>query len=173
MKVLVTGFGAFPGVPVNPTAQIARAVDGVRMGPVEVTGIVLPVSFQRGPELAIERARSLPASLVIGLGVAVNRDRVWVEQCAVRVTQSRPDVDGVCATGLEGPERVLASLDVTCLVDALGAERSDDAGRYVCNAWLYQVSHSLDCPVGFVHVPPAGLDPSALLGAIAALTKSG
>ena len=55
MKVLVTGFGAFPGVPVNPTAAIARAVDGARLGPVEVMGIVLPVSYQRAPELTIER----------------------------------------------------------------------------------------------------------------------
>lgn len=170
MSVLVTGFGAFPGVADNPTAAIARAVDGQRIGDVPVVGRVLPVSFVRGPDAAIELAREVGAQLVVGLGVAVRRSSVCVERRGVRVDNANvPDVDGAHACMLSGPTEVAASLDVVRLADALGAQISDDAGTYVCNAWLYRVSQALDVPVGFVHVPPHGIGSSELLVGIAAL----
>jgi pyrrolidone-carboxylate peptidase len=55
------------------------------------------------------------------------------------------------------------------LARALGAVLSDDAGRYVCNAWLHRVASALDVPVGFVHVPAEGIAAERLLDGISAL----
>ena len=167
--VLVTGFGSFPGVPDNPTAHLARAVHGLVVGDCRIEGHVLPVSFARGPQAAIELAQRHQVRLVVGLGVAVARNQVCVERVGVRVQHDRVDVDGATACGLVGPDRVAATLDTERLAQALGAELSDDAGRYVCNAWLYRVAQTLPVPVGFVHVPPAGLAPQRLLDGIRAL----
>ncbi len=169
MSVLVTGFGSFPGVASNPTEALARAVDGARVHGVPVVGRVLPVSFRRGPDEAIAWARAVDARLVVGLGVAVSRAEVCVERVGVRVLEGRPDADGETACLLDGPERVVATLDTARLAAALGATLSDDAGRYVCNAWLYRVTAALPVPVGFVHVPPAGLAPARLLAGLEAL----
>lgn len=167
--VLVTGFGSFPGVASNPTEAVARAVDG-QVGPgFRVVGRVLPVAWARGPEAAIAAAREVDAALVVGLGVAMFRERVEVERVAWCVTDGAPDVDGCCEPGLVGPERVEATLDCARLAAALDAGLSDDPGRYVCNAWLYRVSAALDVPVGFVHVPAAGIEVDRLLRGIRAL----
>lgn len=167
--ILVTGFGAFPGVVDNPTATLVRAVDGRSVRGRPVIGRVLPVAYERGPDEAVATARSAGAALVVGLGVAVGRERVAVEARAVRVCEG-PDVDGWCPeVPGDGPEVVRSTLDVPALAAALGADVSHDAGRYVCNAWLYRVTRALDVPVGFVHVPPAGLHPERLLTGLRAL----
>ena len=136
---------------------------------VEVVGRVLPVSWQAGPDAASEAARQVGAQLVVGLGVAMQRGRVEVETVAVCQSDAKPDVDGVCDGGLEGPAEVRATLDCERLADALGAELSRDAGRYVCNAWLYRVTRALDVPVGFVHVPASGMTAERLLRGLASL----
>lgn len=171
MTVLVTGFGPFPGTPHNPTAALALAVDGSRIGAIGVRAAVLPVSYRRGPDEAITYARALGASLVLGFGVASRRDRVWVERTGVRVDSGPPDIDGRTDTGLEGPERVAATADVAVLAQVLGAGISDDAGVYVCNAWLHRVVRGVGVPVGFVHVPPVGIEPATVLDAIRALIR--
>lgn len=166
--ILVTGFGPFPGVPHNPTAAVARTLDGREVAGRRVVGRVLPVSFARAPALTVRLARELGAELVLGLGVATQRAGLEVECVARRVCGDNVDVDGLTGE-LAGPEQVPATLDVERLAEALGARLSSDAGQYVCNAWLYEVAGALDVPVGFLHVPPAGVDPEALLAGLEAL----
>jgi pyroglutamyl-peptidase len=166
VKVLVTGFGPFGEVRDNPSAALARAVEGVRWGDHEILSRVLPVSYDRAPAETIALAREHDVSMVIGFGVAMERSGVCVERTAVHVGRGRPDMDGSERAMTEGPDRVMSSLEPTALAEALGAEVSDDAGRYVCNAWLYKVTEALDCPVGFVHVPADGLPAAALLDAL-------
>ena len=167
--MLVTGFGSFPGVPENPTERLARAVDGARVAGATVIGRVLPVSYARGPDLAIALAREHGVALVVGTGVAVSRPEVSVERVGRRVVEGACDVDGATICGLSDAELVPATLDVERLARALGAVLSDDAGRYVCNAWLHRVASALDVPVGFVHVPAEGIAAERLLDGISAL----
>lgn len=139
-----------------------------------MVGVELPVRFLEGPDLAVAWARSCGARWVVGLGVASRRDRVSVERFATRATCGRPDIDGFAPpTCGDGPEHVPASLDPVALARALDAELSDDAGGYVCNAWLYRVTLALpEARVGFVHLPPAGLAPEALRRALAAMDQA-
>jgi pyroglutamyl-peptidase len=168
-KVLVTGFGPFPGVDRNPTAELARALDGTRVGDARIVGIVLPVAYKRGPDLAIATARSIDAALVLGFGVAMRRTHVCVEHIGRHVVRGDPDVDKDTDPGL-APGDVRATLDCAVLARALDAERSDDAGAYVCNAWLHRVTRELaGIPVGFVHVPAESISLDRVRAGLAAL----
>jgi len=175
--VLVHGFGPFLDVTDNPAARLAQGVDGARTGAWSVVGEVMPVSYARAPELSVARARMLGAKLVIGVGVAQRRAEVCVEARAVPVAdQTHPDVDGVRLSSLDvapaGP--VAATGPVDKMAAALGGVVSVDAGRYVCNAWLYRTVRALgeEVPVLFLHVPPVGLQPQRLLAALAHLQES-
>lgn len=161
--ILLTGFGPFLDVLDNPSGRLVEALDGDVVDGVPVVGEVIPVTYARGPSIAIERARQLDARLVIGFGVASNRRGVWVESSGRRVCGGSPDTDGVVLDELgDGPDRVAASVDVQRLADALGAEISEDAGGYVCNAWAWTVPQALGVPAVFVHLPTDGIDPEVV-----------
>jgi pyroglutamyl-peptidase len=166
--IFVTGFGPFGDVSDNPAARVARACHGCRIAGQTVIGRVIPVSFVRGPAETIAVARALQPRLVVGVGVAIERPVVTVEQRAQAHGQRRVDVDGAIEHfDACQPNAVSATLDVERLAAELGAEISTDAGTYVCNSWLYRVTLALpDIPVGFVHVPCSGLDLERLLRAL-------
>jgi len=170
--VLVTGFGAFRDIERNPTAELARTVNGTVVEGAMVVGHVLPVTYAEGPDRAVRLARALDAQLVLGFGVASTRDRVMVERVGVRFCGSSPDTAGQTPSELgPGPDRVAATVDPQHLAELLGATCSEDAGGYVCNAWAWTVPQHLDVPAAFVHVPPAGVDPQRVLQAIGALIR--
>ena len=157
VKILVVGFGPFVDVAENPAAALARSVDGLRGPGVEVVGRELPVSYARAPELTRTWAAELSADLVLGIGVASRRTRPEVERVGRRrAGDQRPDADGERPAELapDGPDE-LASPQADAVAKALRVETSDDAGRYVCNAWLYRSLRN-GLRAAFLHVPPAG-----------------
>ena len=167
--VLVAGFGPFDGVVDNPSAAIAEALDGCVYGGVQVVGREMPVSFRRSIDACRMWIDGTGAVAVIGIGVALSRSEVSVEkrgQCPKG--DGRLDVDHTaCAPGGENePEEVWSTVDSARLAASIGAELSEDAGTYVCNHWLYRAVQEFDIPVGFIHVPPNGLDAGALLRGI-------
>ncbi|MCB9781089.1 MAG: hypothetical protein H6742_21155 [Alphaproteobacteria bacterium] len=176
--MLVLGFGPFGEVRDNPARRVALAVDGVVEEGLVVFGEEMPVSYDRAPALALARAHELDARLIVGVGVAVTRSRVEVE-CVGRnrLSPARPDVDGValalCST--DGPAQVAATAAVERLAAGLQAACSQDAGDYVCNAWLYRVARAApsDRAVVFVHVPAEGMAPARLLAGLRALRDGG
>lgn len=169
MTILVTGFGPFDGVDVNPTQALVESIHGARVGGQEVVGRVLPVAFERAVSLTVSWALEVDARWIIGTGVAVRRDRVTVERWGRRVVPTKPDVHGRCPAPGPGPDRVSSSVDVIPFAQALGAELSEDAGVYVCNAWLYGVVRGCSSPATFVHVPPHGVPRDVFLTALASL----
>lgn len=165
--VLITGFGPFPGVAENPSAALARAVDGRVVDGVRFVGEVLPVSYRRAPDQTVALRDAHKADVVLGTGVC--RDEVArLETVAHHVLESRVDIEGQTLTLLAGPAQVPATFAGADLADRLGVARSDDAGRYVCNAWLYQVAQRAGVPVGFLHIPASGFDADRLVQAVAA-----
>lgn len=159
--VLVTGFSAFPGVPENPSERLAQAVDGAEVGGHPVHGVVLPVSFARAPEHLQALVEALDPIFVVGTGVAPEGPRVEVH---ARNLAEGLDVDRRTPDSLgEGPGEVSLSWNAEGLAGVLGARVSRDAGRYVCNAWLYAALTRLEVPAVFVHVPPEGMPAEVLL----------
>lgn len=168
--ILLTGFGPFRDVTDNPSGVLASSLDGARVGGVTVVGHVLEVSYERAPARVMELCALFSPVLVIGTGVAVSREQVEVETFGVGGAAVGEDNDGRCPENL-GAGRYTSPV-AEALSVALGVARSSDAGRYVCNAWLYRVGRAADCPVGFVHLPPAGVDPERFLKALGRVASS-
>ena len=152
--ILVTGFSAFPGVPENPTEFLAGALDGRTVAGQALVGVVLPVTY----EGLQARLRSLETEhrpdLVVGLGVAVGSERPRIEVLGVNEVGEQIDAAGARAPNLgPGPRELQVTLPVHGICEVLGADRSTDAGRYLCNAWLYTALRDLQAPAVFVHVP--------------------
>jgi pyroglutamyl-peptidase len=157
VRILVTGFGPFPGVEHNVSAVTARAIDGEVVRGVELVGRVVDVSWRRAwPTIAQLVDDVKPAALVM-LGVATMRETVQIERVAFNEADpARPDCDGAHCEGPQlvegGPDRLPTGLPWAELCTD-GVEPSDDAGRYLCNGVFYRAAHALTIPVGFVHVP--------------------
>jgi pyroglutamyl-peptidase len=182
--LLLTGFGAFPGVVVNPTERIATALQGWRTPGWHVQVAVLPVAWQRARADVAALVAARDPALIVHLGVAGEAQTLRLEARAVNVLQFRvPDVDGLQpqdgAVVPDAPAEHATDLDVDALVAQLlqqgvAVERSTDAGLYVCNATYFSSLHAFGGHrVLFVHVPPisAAWPLPRLLGDVTALLR--
>lgn len=176
MEILVVGFGPFLDVADNPAATLALAIDGLeaRVPPLRVTGREMPVSYARAAEQTQRWARELSADFVLGVGVARARRQPLVERIGRRrADPTLADVDGERLERLaaDGPDE-LACDDAARLAAALDVGLSDDAGAYVCNAWLYRTL-SAGTRSAFLHVPPAGFPVARLAAGLRSFALGG
>ncbi len=165
---LVMGFGPFAAVQQNPAERLARAVHGAtcRSG-LRVEGAVMDVAWRRCWTQTRALVEAVQPQLLIGVGVAVGREQPALELRATNaLAPDRADVDGATRDRVraDGPAVLLATATLSA-AERLGIARSEDAGRYVCNAWLYQAVDEAPqgLPVAFLHVPNTGLDPAVFL----------
>lgn len=169
--LLLTFFGPFPGVPVNPTVALAEGAQRLltRMRPdLNVITRELPVSYD-GSSTALRTAlQDVQPDALISLGVAVGRDVVSLEQVAINLDSAGiedNDGDRRCDEPIApgGQEAYFSSLPVRASFERLRAagepvEISYTAGTYVCNHVFYEGQRisrelGLSIPAGFVHVP--------------------
>ncbi len=174
--ILVVGFGPFRDVVDNPAARLARALDGAfaehPSGLIPIVGRVIPVTWRGCLADTLRHAEALRPRAVLGVGVAQQRLGLEVERTGRRwCNPALADVDGVLGGDLEpgGAEERHATAPVAAFARALGGTLSDDAGGYVCNAWLYQAVAAFPVPVGFLHIPPEGADVERVRRALGAL----
>lgn len=170
--LLLTGFEPFLDVHLNPSGELARALDGARLGggaagDLEVRGRVLPVAFERAPRELEAALDELGEGVAAVVSLGVHRGTPFrLEERARSVFQStQPDNDGHlgAAVELEGPPERRTTLDLErCerwLQEAGAAEvsRSSDAGGYLCER-IYRAgldaAAGLEIPALFLHVPP-------------------
>jgi pyroglutamyl-peptidase len=167
ITVLVTGFGAFPGAPSNPSAAIlgrlARHRSRLSRLGISLETALLPVVYDRiGPLLETTVAAMRPHA-ILHLGLAGRRRAVSVETRALnRANPLHPDAAGrrTAQSLLADGQPVFAATypahRVLAAIQAAGApaKRSIDAGDYVCNATLYlTLAGRLASQAGFLHVP--------------------
>lgn len=164
--VVLTGFGPFPGIPVNASALIVRKLAPLARrafpgGRFVVT--VLPTEWRRAPELIANlHARYRPV-LALHFGVAAGTRALRLETMAENVCRAIPDAAALlplAATLSTEPGARRATIDIPAIAHALNAHNipcsiSNDAGGYLCNAVLYQslARARADCKVGFIHIP--------------------
>jgi pyroglutamyl-peptidase len=171
--ILITGFGRFPGAPVNPGGLMATQLVRRRRPAFTGTRRIAHVFATRYD--AVDR--ELPALLkrekpdiVVMFGVATRARQVRVEQRARNRIALFPD-----AGGHRPPTRTIAPnrealrnpLPVTRLVKAartagVAAAPSRNAGTYLCNYVYWRALEAAAAPDGpdlviFIHVPPVGL----------------
>jgi pyroglutamyl-peptidase len=177
IRVLVTGFGSFPGAPTNPTAalvgQLARSRRAALAG-VRIAAHVFATRYQAvDADLPALLAREQPDALIM-FGVATRAKHIRVELLARnRKSILFPDAGGATANGLAiapGAPAALRgrfSLPATLAavrVTGLRAIISRDAGRYLCNYAYWRALELALQPGGprivvFVHVPPVRTSP--------------
>lgn len=171
--VLVTGFGPFERVEINPSGEIARALAADPPPGLRVVSRGLPASFARGPR-GWDRllARAERPALCLALGVA-KRPGFRLERFASPRLKHGPrtDVDGRTAQEFSraGP-RLETTLPVASLRAALrrrgvgGVRVSHRSGGYVCERVYHHVlerTAARGLPALFVHVPPLRFTPLA------------
>lgn len=174
-SILLTGFGHFPGIEVNATADLVPEVARrarERFADHEVIDAVLPVEWEAAPAALAHLLARGPSSFVLALhfGVSPTTRGFDIELVGRNVCGARYD-----ATGALPSARCLLDCGPALLATTFPAERiiarlvrggfpcatSDDAGDYLCNAVLYHSlvrAHAAATPFlsGFVHIP-AGL----------------
>lgn len=164
--LLVTGFGPFLDVRENPSGILALAVHGTvlecRLGPVQLCGKVLPVQYDTAAAETLLAARQVDAIGILGIGVARGALAPRVERTGrSRCDGVTPDAAGQVRSRL-GDIPELQSAHSEALSLALGVALSDDAGPYVCNAWLYGVLAGATIPAAFLHITSGGMEGAVL-----------
>ena len=170
VNVLLTGFEPFDKDPVNPSWEIARALDGWVCEGATVRAVQLPCVFGKAIEQLDAALLEYQPTLVIGLGLAGGRVDITPERVAINMDDARiPDnggqqpVDAAVVSG--APAAYFSTLPTKAIVrdlraQGLPASVSNTAGTFVCNHIFYALMHRLAkrgdpsrTRGGFVHVP--------------------
>jgi pyroglutamyl-peptidase len=166
--LLLTGFEAFGGHAVNPSLEVAKALDGRAVGDAVVRGAILPVHHVEAAPAVRRLLDETDPLAVLHLGLAAGRARVALERVAVNVMDfDTPDNAGYRARGEPcvpgGPDAYFATLPLETILAALLGEGipayvSNTAGTYLCNQTMYGTLHLLarrrhPARAGFVHLP--------------------
>jgi pyroglutamyl-peptidase len=176
MRVLLIGFGPFPGAPFNPSAALVKALARRRrpaFAEIECTTHVFATTYA-AVDHDLPRLFALKPDIILMFGLAGRRRQLCIEtraRNAVSVlfpdaSRYRPQRD-VIAPG--GEAALPAAAPFAGLLGAIrghwvAARLSRDAGRYLCN---YAYWRALDSARGgrplvqFVHIPPVSLKPRA------------
>jgi pyroglutamyl-peptidase len=170
LRILVTGFGPFPGAPYNPTQPLVARLLRLRrpaFTDVEFSGHIFPVTYKAvDRELPLVLAEHRPHALMM-FGLASRTAHVRIETRARNaVTMLWPDAaqtrsrKGSIAGGADakmfGPHT--AKLLRAAVGTGLDARASRDAGSYLCNYLSWRAIEALDADSGprlaaFVHIP--------------------
>ena len=169
MKALVTGFEPYGPWQRNPSGETAQHLDGATIVDLEVTGLVLPVSFARAAAPLIEAIDTLRPDIVLNLGQG-EAVGVRVERTAVNRAKSPAggDNDGYDPQGQPvvavGPATYGSTLPVSEIVQLLtnikfDVASSDSAGEFLCNYVMYTTLHHIatrqyPTRAGFIHASP-------------------
>jgi pyroglutamyl-peptidase len=171
LTILITGFGRFPGSPVNPSGIVAARLARRRRPLLDATKRIGHVFATRyaavDRELPALLARERP-DVVVLFGVAGRTRRLRIEERARnRVSVLFPDAGGQRPEApaiVRGAAARRSSIPPERLVTAarasgVAAMRSRNAGTYLCNYAYWRALESVAAPGGpklaiFVHVPP-------------------
>ncbi len=166
--ILVTGFEPFNDSTVNPSRQVAMALDGQLIGDANVKALVLPVDRIHGPEALLSAIRDHQPDAVLCLGEADRRTAISIERIAVNLMDYRiPDNQGEQIIDQpivpDGPAAYFSTLPVREIFTTLQAagiptELSLSAGAFLCNQVFYAGRHFVShmdrsIPLGFIHLP--------------------
>lgn len=152
-RTFITGFLAFEGFDVNPSALLAER-SGRRFELIEVSYGAAD-QFIDGLD---------PGSFDVWLimGVAGRSTRMRIEMVGRNVIGQRMDVTGLATAGAidpDGPVQIAGTLwtSPTFASETDARRPSDDAGDYLCNYIYYRALRQFEGTgkrIGFLHVPP-------------------
>ncbi|MGY3453572.1 pyroglutamyl-peptidase I family protein [Bradyrhizobium sp. USDA 4353] len=170
-RILITGFGPFPGAPINPTMPMVKRLAELRrpaLADVEIFSHIFHVTYdtvdRELPQLIAERR---PHALLM-FGLAARTSYLRIETRARNaITTTFPDADrhvarkGVIVPGAHamsfGPH--MARLLRAARATGIDARPSRDAGSYLCNYLSWRAIEATQSEGGprlaaFIHIPP-------------------
>jgi pyroglutamyl-peptidase len=170
-KLLITGFGPYPGVPANPTAELVPRLHQALERKLPTTPLrseILPVDWQRAPQRLAQLLDATVPDVALHFGTSTKAAAILVETVARNRRKMAVDQTGAGPAGrvvaAGGARLVRACRALHPLVGRLRSrghpvERSNDAGRYLCNSIYYSsLCHAAAAPrprlTLFVHIPP-------------------
>ena len=170
LRILITGFGPFPGAPYNPTQPLVARLTKLRrpaFSDIELAGHIFPVTYKAvDRELPVVLAKVRPQALLM-FGLASRSAHLRIESRARNaVTLLWPDAAQTRARkgsiGL-GPDALMfgphtAKLLRAALGSGIDGRPSRDAGAYLCNYLSWRAIEAVNAGNGprlaaFVHVP--------------------
>ena len=167
-ELLLTGFEPFDGFTINPSEEVAKTLEGQRIGKYIVVSQILPLDYSKALDLFDYALDKHKPRVILCLGQA-NRAVITIERIAINALNTKrsdnygniPESDVI---NHDGPAAYFANLNPHRLVEILKendipAEVSYHAGAYGCNWLLYNVMHrivtnNLDTLATFIHLPP-------------------
>jgi pyroglutamyl-peptidase len=178
LRILITGFGPFPGAPFNPTMPLVARLLRLRrpaLCEVELAGHIFPVTYDSvDRELPQLLTQHRPHALLM-FGLASRTRHVRIETRARNaVTTLWPDAGhtraskGSITVGADamtfGPHT--AKLLRAAIGSGVEARPSRDAGNYLCNYLSWRAIEAVHgdkgpCLAAFVHIPPLARDATA------------
>ncbi len=168
--IVLTGFGPFPGVPINATQTLVpRLATATRtlFATHDTVVEILPTLWADAPARMRQLVGAGNVVLVLHFGVSPDAEGFQLELVSRNLQTSLQDADGNLPESVrvveDGPDLLATNLPAEHIAARLmGLElpctTSDNAGTYLCNALLYHsLSLARSAPVphlaGFVHVP--------------------
>jgi pyroglutamyl-peptidase len=170
--VLLTGFEPYGGRSLNPSAEVARRLDGAKVAGVAssatIAARIMPVAFAGLGERIEALVRELNPSLVVSLGLAPGEPTIRLERVGLNLADYQiPDNAGAflkdAPVATDGRVGLFATLPLRrieqrLLESGIPATLSTTAGTFLCNATLYTFLRVLQetgsqAPCGFVHLP--------------------
>ena len=174
MRVLITGFGPFPGAPSNPSAALANALARRRrpaFAAIERAAHVFATTYA-SVDRDLPKLFAPKPDLVLMFGLAGRRRHVCIEtQAHNAVSVLFPDASGLrpqqSAIKRGAPAARRGNAPFAALAGAtrtakFRASVSRDAGRYLCNYLYWRALERVGGGkplVQFVHVPPLASKP--------------
>ncbi|WP_297853206.1 pyroglutamyl-peptidase I [Meiothermus sp.] len=165
MKILVTGFEPFAGLPHNPSSALLEHLPE-RLGKARLVRATLPVDTRRAPEALGQLYQRHQPEVVLHLGLAAGRALLSLERLAINLLDFEIADNGghrLQDTPIlpDGPLALLSRLPIRS-IQARWAEAgipgviSNSAGLYLCNQVMYLALSMLppEVPAGFIHLPP-------------------
>jgi pyroglutamyl-peptidase len=167
IKILVTGFDAFGGEKINPSALILDMLKE-RTKDIDLVTCQLPTVFTKSAAVVEEAITTSNPHAVISIGQAGGSVGLRVERVALNLADSgTADNEGNrpadTTISPEGPVAYWSTISVKDVVKAIReagipASVSYSAGTFVCNHVFYTTcnfvaTHRLPIKVGFIHVP--------------------
>ncbi|MGJ5094413.1 pyroglutamyl-peptidase I [Bradyrhizobium oligotrophicum] len=171
LRLLITGFGPFPGAPSNPTMPLVKRLAALlrpALADVDISSHIFHVTYDTvDRELPALIAERRPHALLM-FGLAGRTSYLRIETRARNaVTTTFPDADrhvarkGLIVPGAHpisfGPH--MARLLRAARATGIDARASRDAGSYLCNylSWrAIEATRAADGPrlAAFIHIPP-------------------
>jgi pyroglutamyl-peptidase len=168
LRILITGFGPFPGAPYNPTQPLVARLIKLRrpaFGDVELASHIFPVTYRAVDRELPEVLQKYRPQAMLMFGLANRTAHVRIETRARNaVTLLWPDAAQTRvrkgSIGL-GPDAMrfgphAAKLLRAALGSGIDARPSRDAGAYLCNYLSWRAIEAVRDDlrlVAFVHVP--------------------